>query len=274
MKFKKIIFKHQEPLKSQNRFALENETFKRLIANIALLFFVLCILGTSVTLRDNLISKQIEHLKEQFFEYSSAHGFGINDIIVQGREKTTLSSLNQKINLNRHDNILKIDLKNLKTEIENLPWVEKAELKRLYFPNVLQISLKEKDIIALYQKEGKFYPVDIYGNVIYTEYIPQKPFLIIVGEGAPEKLFELIKITSSSPELFGRIKAAVFHPSQRWDLIFDDMGKGITVRMPEENFEQAWQKLIKINNKHGIFKRKLTIINLIYPDKATYTIAD
>ena len=171
-RFYQISKKHQEPLKAQNRFALENESFKRLFANILLLLLMLCLLGTTVTFRDDLVTKQIDEIKEQIYEYSTTHGFGINDIIVQGREKTSLSALNQKINLKRNDNILKVDLKNLKSEIENLPWVEKVELKRLYFPNILQISIKEKDIIALYQKDGKFYPVDIYGNVIYTEYTP------------------------------------------------------------------------------------------------------
>ncbi|MBR2299654.1 MAG: FtsQ-type POTRA domain-containing protein [Alphaproteobacteria bacterium] len=274
MKFYKMLFKRQQSLKPQNRFEPENETFKHLTANIFLLLFITCSIATGITIRDSLIAKQIEQFKEQLFEYTSAHGFGIQDIIVQGRDKTTLEALHQKIKLNRNDNILKVDLKNLKTEIENLPWVEKAELKRLYFPNILQISLKEKNIIALYQQQGKFYPVDIYGNVIYTEYVPNRPFLIIVGKGAPQNLFELIKTTSSTPELFSRIKAAVFHPSGRWDLIFDDLEKGITVKMPEENFAQAWQKLIKINNKHGIFKRKLTFIDLRYADKVTYTIAD
>jgi len=273
-RFKKTSKKHNEPLKAQNLFVLENKTLTRLTAHILLLLLMIGTLGITITLRDNLISKQIESLKEMFLKYSSAHGLSINDIVVQGREKTTLASLNKIVNLNRNDNILKIDLKTLKNEIEDLPWVEKAELKRLYFPNILQIYLKEKDIIALYQKQGKFYPVDIYGNVIDVEYIPNKPFLVIVGEGAPEKLFELIKITSSAPDLFARIKAASLHANRRWDLIFDDLENGITVKMPEENLEQAWQKLIKIHNKYGIFKRKLTFIDLRYTNKVTVNIAE
>jgi len=273
-RFFDISHKKQKPLNMKNRFVLENEVFKRLIANTLIFFFMACILGTTVTFRDSLISKEINSLTDDFFEYSSQHGLSINDIIIQGRHKTPLSALNQKINLTRQDNILKVDLNSLKKQIETLPWIEKAELRRLYFPNILQISLKEKDIIALYQKNGKFYPIDIYGNVIDVEYTPNKPFLIIIGEKAPEKLFELMKITSSSPELFSRIKAAIFHSNRRWDLVFDDVQNGITVKMPEENFKEAWNKLIKIHNKYGIFKRKLTFIDLRYKDKVTVHIAD
>ena len=136
------------------------------------------------------------------------------------------------------------------------------------------ISIKEKAIIALYQTNGKFYPVDRFGNVIEVNYTPSTPLLVIVGDGAPQKLLELLKITSTSPELFGRIKAAVLHAQRRWDLIFDDLNEGITVKMPEENFAKAWKKLIKIHHKYGIFKRKLTFIDLRYPDKVVVNIAD
>lgn len=265
--------KKQTPLKSKNRFALENKVPLRIMANLFLILLIVCFAGSTITFKEDLIQKQVNDMTDQIYEYSSTHGFGIHDIIIEGREKTSLKSLRQQINLNRNDSILKIDLQNLKTKIEDLPWVEKATLKRLYFPNVLQISIKEKDIVALYQTNGHFYPVDRFGNVIQADYTPTRPLLVVVGEGAPKKLFDLLKITATSPELFARIKAAVLHNERRWDLVFDDFKTGITVKMPEENFEAAWKKLVKIHNKYGIFKRKLTFIDLRYPGKVVVNIS-
>ena len=272
--WKKNKKKNQKPLNAKNRFALENKVPVRLIGNLFLILLIVCFAGSTVTFKEDLIQKQVSDMKDQIYEYSSTHGFGINDIIIEGREKTSLQSLKNQINLNRTNSILQIDLQNLKTKIEDLPWVEKASLKRLYFPNILQISIKEKDIVALYQVNENFYPVDKFGNVIKADYKPTKPLLVIVGEGAPEKLFDLIKVTATSPELFARIKAAVLHSKRRWDLVFDDFEDGITVKMPEENFESAWKKLIKIHNKYGIFKRKLTFIDLRYPDRVGVRISD
>ena len=272
--WKKKTNKNRTPLKSKNRFVLENKSFLRIMANSSLILLIVCFTGSTITFQDDLIQKQVNDIKEQIYEYSSTHGFGIHDVIIEGRKKTSLQSLQKQINLNRSDSILKIDLQNLKSKIEDLPWIEKATLKRSYFPNILQISIKEKDIVALYQTHEHFYPVDRFGNVIKADYTPNKPLLIITGEGAPQKLFELIKMTSTSPELFGRIKAAVLHSGRRWDLIFDDLQKGITVKMPEEHFAKAWKKLIKIHNKYGIFKRKLTFIDLRYPDRVGVTISD
>lgn len=265
--------KKQVPLLSKNRYALENKIPMRIVANLFLILLIACFAGSTITFKENLIQKQVGDMKDQLYEYLSSHGFGINDIIIEGRQKTSIESLQDQISLSRSDSILKVDLQNLKTKIEDLPWVEKATLKRLYFPNVLQISIKEKDIVALYQTNGHFYPVDRFGNVIKADYTPQKPLLVLVGEGAPQKLFDLLKITATSPELFERIKAAVLHAGRRWDLVFDDLQNGVTVKMPEENFPLAWKKLIKMHNKYGIFKRKLTFIDLRYPDKVLFTIS-
>ncbi len=269
----KIFQKRQKPLQAQNRFALVDKTPVRVIGNLLILLIISCVFVTTVALRDSVISKQFDDLKQQLFDYSSQHGFGINDILIEGRKKTTLSSLNEKINLNRNDSILQVNLDELKTKIEDLPWIERAELKRSYFPNILQISLKEKQVIALYQSNGKYYPIDKHGNIIHTDYIPNVPSMIIVGKHAPEKLFELFNVILSDPELFSHIKAAIFKSGRRWDLIFDDLDNGTKVLLPEENIEHAWDKLIKINNKYGIFKRKLTSIDLRLEDRVNVEIA-
>lgn len=60
---------------------------------------------------------------------------------------------------------------------------------------------------------------------------------------------------------------ANFISGRRWNLILDDIRNGITIKLPEENIEAAWKKLVKLDETKGIFKRKLTIIDLRLPDK-------
>lgn len=266
--------RNQEPLKTQARFVYENKTALRFFANLAILALSCCAVMLSVTFRDNLIGKKIQTAANYFYQYSTFHGFSIDDIVVEGRKKTSLDLIAQKINLNRNDSILKTNLATLKADLETLPWVEKAQITRSYFPNVLHILIEEKNIIALFQKGGQFFPVDENGNVLYVDFKPNKPYLILVGDDAPKKFFELKKITSTVPELESRIKAAVLHSSERWDLIFDDLDKGILIKLPEENLDRAFKKLVVLNNKYGIFKRKLTFIDLRYKDKVTVNIAD
>ena len=266
--------RHQEPLKTQSRFVYENKTALRFFANLAILAFSCCAVLISVTFRDNLIGKNIQTAANYFYQYSTVYGFSIDDIVVEGRQKTSLDLIAQKINLNRSDSILKTNLAAMKADLETLPWIDKAQITRSYFPNVLHVLIQEKNIIALFQKDGKFFPVDENGNVLYVDFKPSKPYLILVGDDAPKKFFELKKIISTVPELENRIKAAVLHSSSRWDLIFDDLDKGILIKLPEENLERAFKKLVVLNNKYGIFKRKLTFIDLRYKDKVTVHIAD
>ena len=276
MKFLKkyAFFKRQKPLQNPNRFELKSDAPFRFFAHLFLIFFGACCVLTAITLRDSLIEKKIDEIKNEVFDYAAKHGFAIEDIVIEGRDQTTLEALKNELGLSRNDSILSVDLNQMKSKIEDMPWIDKAEVKRSYFPNVLQINLKEKDIIALYQTGEFYYPVDKDGHVIEAEYVPSRPFLILVGDGAPEHLADLIKITSSEPLLAERIKAAVWHSGRRWDLIFDDLENGLTVKMPEKNLEKAWKKLIKIDHKYGIFKRKLTFIDLRYEDKVTVNIAE
>ena len=49
----------------------------------------------------------------------------------------------------------------------------------------------------------------------------------------------------------------------------DDIRNGITVKLPEEKVDEALKKLSKLDSEKGIFKRKLTIIDLRLEDKVT-----
>ena len=160
----------------------------------------------------------------------------------------------------------------LKNSLEELPWVKNAEIRRFFFPNILQIHLQEKNVIALWQYGNKFYPVDSSGNIIKASYIPNRPILVIVGRKAPEKINELLQIISTTPELAKQIKAAVLHAGRRWDVIFNDIENGITVKLPEKDTQKAWKKFAEINTRHGLLKRKKTIIDLRYQNKISVTV--
>ena len=61
---------------------------------------------------------------------------------------------------------------------------------------------------------------------------------------------------------------------RRWDLIFDDVENGIIVKLPQENVEDAWKKLIKLDKTKGILKRKLTFIDLRLKNKVVVKISN
>ena len=121
---------------------------------------------------------------------------------------------------------------------------------------------------------NEFYPIDEDGKIIETEFVLQKNILQIVGQGAPEHINSLLKIIEKDKELFSRVKVANFISGRRWNLVFDDVLHGITVKLPEDDVETAWKKLVKLDKTRGILKRKLTFIDLRLKNKVIVKISN
>ena len=251
-----------------NVLRLEREWLYRLLGNTAVLLFIVLICGIIITLKNDLVEKRIQQVIEQVYAFAGERGFGLGDVIISGRNRTTRDEILKQINLNRGDNMLKINVFEIKKKIEQLPWVKSAEVSRSFFPNVIEISLVEKNVKAIWQINEKFYPLDEEGEVINADFRVKEPILLVVGEGAPENMNKLLKIIASdSPEYLKRIKVANYISQRRWNLILDDIKDGITIKLPEENVDKVWKKLLKLDETKGILKRKLTIIDLRLPNK-------
>ena len=234
----------------------------RVVGNLFLLILIFMIAFCIFTIKSNLIGKQLGTISNQFYSFSSNIGFNVHDIILRGRHHTSKKELLQTLNISRNDNIMQLNLEELRNKIEQLPWVRKAYIKRNYFPNIIQIDIQEKEVKSIWQYENNFYPIDQDGNVIDTDYIPTSPVLLIVGAGAPENIKDLMLSIQDDPEIFKRIKVANFISKRRWNIILDDIETGITIKLPEDNIKNAWKKLLKLNKTVGLLKRKLTIIDL------------
>ncbi|MBP5216044.1 MAG: FtsQ-type POTRA domain-containing protein [Alphaproteobacteria bacterium] len=239
----------------------------RLIGNLLLLGSIWLLTMGIITLRHDLVGKQIDSLLAEIYNKTANAGWGLDDITIEGRFKTSKEDILEVMRLQRGDNILEIDLDEICRRLEDLPWIKKVSVTRRYFPNVIHISITEKEVKSIWQYQNEFYPIDEEGEIIKTEYVPQANILQIIGEDAPKHFNALLKIVETEPELFARLKAAHLISKRRWNLIFDDVEKGVTVKMPEENLAGMWKKLAKLDKTQGILKRKLTFIDLRLKNK-------
>ncbi len=239
----------------------------RLLGNI----FILVLLGFFcfgiIIIKTNLVEQKLTSLSDYFYGLTTYMGFTLDDILVYGRNKTSLEEINNIVGSHEGDNILRLNLHQIKTDLEQLPWVKSATVSRHYLPNILKIEIKERRVQSLWQINNTFYPIDTEGAVIHAEYIPDRPTLLLVGKGAPEHMQELIHIVGYDKTLYARIKVATYISERRWNLILDDIEDGITIKLPAQDTEQAWKKLIKLNKTQGLLKRKLTIIDLRFKNK-------
>lgn len=255
------------PVTIPSRISLPREWPFRLAGNLFLLGVIFMLASVIITIKTNLIGRKLTDLSTEFYNYSAGLGFKIDDIVITGRDKTAKKDILNALQLSRETNILNLDLRDLQQKVEQLPWVRHAVVKRRFFPNIIQIDIRERQVQSIWQLDHKFRPIDGEGNVIEADYTPDHPILLIVGEGAPENITALMKSITDDQNIFQRIKVANYISGRRWNIVLDDVENGITVKLPEKHIDEAWKKLLKLNTTQGLLKRKLTIIDLRFPNK-------
>ena len=240
----------------------------RLVGNMLMLGVIAVVAALVLTLKNDWVGKRLEDWQNDFYSWAGRQGLLLDDVIVTGRNRTTMKEIQAAAGLQRGDNMLRLDVFEIKRRLEELPWVARAEVRRSFFPNVVFIRLTEREVRAIWQINEKFYPIDGEGKVINADFRTREPILLIVGAGAPENMAPLLEaIGKYDADYIRRIKVANFISKRRWNLILDDIREGITIKLPEDDIAGAWKKLLKLNETKGILKRKLTIIDLRLPEK-------
>jgi len=246
----------------------EHEAGYRFVGLLCALLVVFSLALTAITIRDDVLSNQFHKMMQSIYKISAEYGMYVEDIIVEGNQRTSYDELVEVLNLSDNESILGVDIEQLQQKIEQLTWVRSCVVRRTFFPNNIIVNIEERKVKAIWQYEGRYYPVDVEGNVIEVEdYEPDAPILLLAGDGAPHHLAELLAVLETDKELEARVRAAVFISGRRWNLIFDNPNNGIVVKLPEKNFDKAYQKIALLNKRRGIFKRKLTSFDVRYDNR-------
>lgn len=264
-----MLGRADETLKIKENFVKPECEWGYRLLGVSLVFLCVFLVSlVSITIRDNVIKVQFDSMMQSIYNFSAKHGLYIEDVIIEGNVRTSYEDLMQALNLGENESILGVDINQLQKKVEQLTWVRECVVKRSFFPHNILVNIKEREVKAIWQYEGRYYPVDNDGNVIEVEeYEPDAPLLVLVGEGAPHHLKELLDVLNTDKELANRVKAGVYVSNRRWNLIFDNIENGITVKLPEKNFDKAYQKIALLNKRQGIFKRKLTSFDLRYENR-------
>ena len=61
-----------------------------------------------------------------------------------------------------------------------------------------------------------------------------------------------------------RVTAAVWVGGRRWNLRLEDQ---IDVRLPAQNPEHAWKKLVELDQEHALLDRDITTVDMRIPDR-------
>lgn len=197
---------------------------------------------------------------------SAQAGLTVQDVLVQGRERTRASDLLAALQIQRGDPILGLDLVAAKERIEALPWVREAAVQRR-LPDQILLHISEREPVALWQNQGEFILVDAMGTPIPDTIAGFAGLPLVVGDDAPQHAAALIAMLAAEPEIASRVKAAVRVSGRRWNLVMDRLEGGIDVRLPEEDPEGALRRLARLEREQRLLERSITTVDLRLPDR-------
>lgn len=188
----------------------------------------------------------------------------VGEIALSGREHTPVEALQAAIEVERGDPILAIDLDALRQRVEALGWVKRAAVWR-QLPDTLFIEIEEREPFARWQIDHQVRLIDRSGRVLDDDDRTDFANLLrLVGPGASDKAAALISMLESDPQLGKRVVNAIRVRERRWDIEFDN---GLIVKLPEENPEVAWARLLDLERRFGLLRRDLESIDLRLDDR-------
>lgn len=173
-------------------------------------------------------------------DVSASAGLTIAEVLVEGRGRTERNALIRVLTAPVGQPSLFLDVDAIVEEVRKLDWVADAQA-RVQLPGTLQVSLRERTPVALWQTAGTLYAIEASGHVIDTVMFRDFPELpLVVGEGANTMLGDLAALFATQPQFVSRVDAAIWVSRRRWTLQTDN---GLMVHLPETDPSAALAKL-------------------------------
>lgn len=203
--------------------------------------------------------------RERLGDASARLGLRVEDVVIEGRQKTPEPLLRAALGVRRGDPMLSFSPDDARARIETIKWVQRATVERR-LPGTILVQLEERRPFAVWQLQGKFVLVDRQGETVtdsdVSAFANQLP--LVVGPGAPAAAATLIDALSVYPQIMSRTVAATRVGERRWNL---RMNNGADVLLPENAEAPALAKLMELQTTHALLDRPLQVIDLRLPDR-------
>ena len=191
-------------------------------------------------------------------KFTKKFGISIKYVQVTGLVNSDINKINIVTNSIYGKATIFIDISNIKDSLEELDWVDTAEVKRV-LPDKIFIKILEKSPFALWQNDNELYLITNNGEVITKKNIDYyKDFPLVVGPDAQKHVEKLVKLINSDLEIYKRITASTRVGMRRWNILIDGR---IKILLPEYDYLYAWQELIRLQKTKNMLDRKISMID-------------
>lgn len=199
-----------------------------------------------------------------FYELSADAGLKLELVTFDGDKYIGQAELIEDLGLFDDVPILALDLDNIRKKIKKRNWIKDANVHR-ELPSKLEISIIEREPIAIWQNKRQLHLIDEEGVILTNlDSADGLPFPLIVGEGANERAKDVFNTLAKEKILYNRVDSAIMVNERRWNIVFMN---GISVMMPEQGFHEAWKKLNRLQMEKRVLDRDIESIDLRMPDR-------
>jgi len=190
--------------------------------------------------------------------------FSVKDIVVEGRQQTSRDAVYAALGANAGTPIFIFDPRAAQARLAKLPWVQSATVERI-LPNKILVRIVERVPMARWQHEGKTIVIDDEGKELPEAKPEQYGSLpLVVGFDAPPETKKLLDDLKNYPSVQKVTTAAVRVAERRWDLHLDP---NIVAKLPEQDLNDALDRLAKLIDEKKILDRSVTTIDLRFSDR-------
>ena len=187
-------------------------------------------------------------------------GFSLKEVVIEGHERLTSDDILNTLSLEQKIPLFNLELEKIQENTLQNPWVRSVAVQR-QLPDTLYLRIVERRPLALWKEEkGTLIMIDDEGELINAR-VPREyeNLPMVLGEMAYKNTPLIIKALQEFPEIYHRVTGLVWVGSRRWDLILD---KKLHIQLPEIDIENALKKLENLQEKHKIFGKSISKIDL------------
>lgn len=201
-----------------------------------------------------------------FWEMTAAAGFSLENVYLTGHHKVNGQTILAMTGVRNGQPILAFSLEEMKQRLEKLPLIRKAHIAR-NLPHDLRVTVEERQPAAIWQYQRKLQLVDVDGVALGKAdmHAPEGRTLpLLVGQMEPRHIREFFAFLVQAPELQKEVESAVLVSERRWNIL---LKKGIEIKLPEDNLEQAWTRLGELVAQNILLREDIEVIDLRVPDR-------
>lgn len=237
---------------------------RRIGSWIALGLVLAVVLTTVFGVRQGWHAQALAALGRSVDDVYRATGLTLAEVTLSGRTNAGSLALRRALGVEIGDPILGLDLDHLQERLTGIGWVETADVQR-HLPDRLHVTITEREPFARWQRDGRTTLIDRNGTIILADVghrfgrLPR-----VIGPGANERAAELLDLLDQSPRLARQVQSASLIRERRWDVTLDS---GITVSLPEQAPEVAWQHLDEPKHRRHLLGKDVGFVDMRIPGR-------